>query len=361
MRNIKIDASDRQLSKLRNGHKVRIKKGTGFNLVVNPSNFNLVNKAFNKNKGLDIKLSSDELDANILSPEEQMALTGDKGVMSGSGIFKKRMSKYESESDSESDEEEMTGGRAGPLKKTSRFLRSKEGKSFTRAARPIVKKYGQKGMQMLDNYIDSVDSGDSGNMQGGRVNLLKGARKIAKNPVVRQVGKQALKYGVPVLKQVMDSYVPGSSLILDAAAPNLGKGLYAGRGLGAGMNDMDDYNIMNTMSGMQALKLAGLANANANRVLADMNARSVYGRMAVPVIPRSYDDWDAPRSRYSGGGMQMQGRGTLLDSSYGLIPAMVSQPYSANYFMQNMLPPEYQKYNDGGATIGRGLGAGMYI
>jgi len=53
---ISFDASPKQLSKLRNGHKVRIKKGSGFNLVVNPSNYHLVSRAFAKNKGVEINL-----------------------------------------------------------------------------------------------------------------------------------------------------------------------------------------------------------------------------------------------------------------------------------------------------------------
>ena len=54
---ISFDASPKQLSKLRNGHNVRIKRGTGFNLVVNPSNYHLVSRAFGHNKGVQLQLS----------------------------------------------------------------------------------------------------------------------------------------------------------------------------------------------------------------------------------------------------------------------------------------------------------------
>ena len=50
-----IDASPMQLRKLRNGHNVRIKKGTGFNLIVHPENYHLASKAFAKNKGIEVK------------------------------------------------------------------------------------------------------------------------------------------------------------------------------------------------------------------------------------------------------------------------------------------------------------------
>lgn len=79
MERVVIKASPRQLSKLRNGHKVRICKGDieggGFNLIVNPTNYNLATKAFNRGKGVMIALSPEELSAN-------------RGV-EGNGIFSK--------------------------------------------------------------------------------------------------------------------------------------------------------------------------------------------------------------------------------------------------------------------------------
>ena len=94
-----ISLSARQLSKLKKGHPVRIKKGRGFNLVVAPGNFRLASRAFAKNKGLEIKLSPEEIEANrYLSPEQhaQMAqqsktdlkaILGETPEMAGRGIF----------------------------------------------------------------------------------------------------------------------------------------------------------------------------------------------------------------------------------------------------------------------------------
>lgn len=95
---ISFDASPRQLSKIKNGHKVRIKKGAGFNLIVNPSNYNLVSRAFTKNKGVDIKLSPEEIESNKgMSPDEhqQMSEEMNKDLFQhlpyaeGGSIFKK--------------------------------------------------------------------------------------------------------------------------------------------------------------------------------------------------------------------------------------------------------------------------------
>ena len=84
MEQVKIQISPKQMSKLRNGHKVRIKKpsmeGGGINLIVSPENFSLVNRAFTRNKGSEI----------ILSPQEILANREQASSMEGQGIFGKR-------------------------------------------------------------------------------------------------------------------------------------------------------------------------------------------------------------------------------------------------------------------------------
>ena len=94
---ISLAGSERQKSKLRNGHKVRIKHGAGFNVIVNPSTYHLVSKAFNKNKGVQIQLTpeeiamnkapSPEMQAQIMGHNEHMILPNTHGALvKGSGI-----------------------------------------------------------------------------------------------------------------------------------------------------------------------------------------------------------------------------------------------------------------------------------
>ena len=64
MHKISIDASPSQLRKLRKGLPVRVKKGTGFNIIVQPHTYNRVSRAFAKNKGLELALSQEELKNN---------------------------------------------------------------------------------------------------------------------------------------------------------------------------------------------------------------------------------------------------------------------------------------------------------
>ena len=49
---ISINGSNAQKSKLRNGHKVRVKHGAGFNVIVSPNTYHIVSRAFLKNKGI---------------------------------------------------------------------------------------------------------------------------------------------------------------------------------------------------------------------------------------------------------------------------------------------------------------------
>lgn len=88
---LKIDASPTQLRKLRKGGRIRIKKGMGFNLIVNPSSYKLATRAFTKNKGVDIQLNNEELTANRNLSEDpnSVDVEGEEDVMSGNGIFSK--------------------------------------------------------------------------------------------------------------------------------------------------------------------------------------------------------------------------------------------------------------------------------
>ena len=66
-------------SRMRNGHKVRLMQGEGTQLVVHESQWSQINKAFLKNKGVQIALSPTEVSANA--------------TVEGEGIFGKKADK----------------------------------------------------------------------------------------------------------------------------------------------------------------------------------------------------------------------------------------------------------------------------
>lgn len=78
---VKIDVSPKQLSKLRRGHKVRVKKGEGFCLLVHPDRFDPISRSFNRGKGMEIALTPQEVHMNA---EHQ-----DHPAMEGRSIFSK--------------------------------------------------------------------------------------------------------------------------------------------------------------------------------------------------------------------------------------------------------------------------------
>jgi hypothetical protein len=82
MKSISISASPKQLSRLRNGHRVRIKSpigGTGIALLVDPSKFDAASRSFLKGSAYQMQLSPDELMANRSAVQE--------GEIEGQGIF----------------------------------------------------------------------------------------------------------------------------------------------------------------------------------------------------------------------------------------------------------------------------------
>ena len=82
MKVLKISASPKQVSRLRNGHAVRIKQaveGTGMNLLVDPAKFDNATRCFTKGTAYQIQLSPDEIMANKKAAQE--------GTMEGEGIF----------------------------------------------------------------------------------------------------------------------------------------------------------------------------------------------------------------------------------------------------------------------------------
>ena len=76
MKTIGIKASDKQLSKLRNGHAVRLLPGVTRQLVVDEKLHAKMSKAFAKKKGINVKLSKELIEA--------------QKSMSGEGIFSKK-------------------------------------------------------------------------------------------------------------------------------------------------------------------------------------------------------------------------------------------------------------------------------
>ena len=87
MEKVEVGVSPKQLSKIRNGHIVRVKKpmeGKGVCLVVDPSKYQLITRAFSRGKGVEVSLS----------PEEIMENMNASSTMEGKGIFGDRFDRF---------------------------------------------------------------------------------------------------------------------------------------------------------------------------------------------------------------------------------------------------------------------------
>lgn len=240
MHELQIDASPLQMRRLHKGHKVRVKKGTGFCLIVHPQTYNIASRAFNKGKGAQLQLTREEIQMNQgVSPEQH-----NPPLVSGGSI------------------------------------------SFNDAMRTLG-----SPKDKLDQYINSISG-----------NGLKD----------------------------MFSHVKLADNLNNALGTNYGY-----------------------------LKRAGLDNAIQGAKSAAMNKMGIDARMMLAPRISGMGGYGLhePHSRLVGGQLERAsvGRNGGMISSY-TPPALVSQPFSANFQFQHFLPPQYQHFNSGGASDFGGSG-----
>lgn len=244
---LRIKASEKQMSRLRNGHKCRIQKeemkGEGICLLVHPETYNPVIRAFSKNKGVMVQLTPDEI-----------LLNKAQGGMEGGSIF---------------------------------------GKKFDRGVRKLIGKKAQDTLYGVANkYVKPI--------------VQKGIREVA--TYAPQLGAEAL-----------------SGLATAVGQPELAPlGAELGSKLGSEVGK------------------AGSKYAN----------KKLDGKGLSPVGVGLY----AGSSRLMGRGSHKEVSsvgcgGNLLRGQSHLPPALMSQPFSANFQFQHTLPPAYVRHIKGNGLV----------
>lgn len=324
---IKIDASKGQLSKLRNGHPVRVKKGTGFNVIVNPGTYNLVNRAFSKNKGVQISLSPEEIQVNrepeqvmdqIQQPEDETNLF-DELPFSGQGIFGHQFDKNF----------ERVAGRKGK-KKAYKFARD--------VLNPLAK------------------TGIMAGMATGATALSALQPEFA--PVIIPVAAGVTDFMTDYLDKPSDFYDKPKTGLKGKRAGNMARQFGKAKA----------SEMMNEQFGTNYdyMSRAGLEQAMSDKLNASLSNEAVSARYGTSPSQTSLNSGlptnDPILRRYlTGSGIRkphslnMSGRGTRINESNQ--PALESQSLSANYHMKFFLPPQYQINGNG---LGMGLGSGLY-
>lgn len=292
MYHIPIDASPAQISKLRRGQPVRIKHGTGFNLLVHPETYQRVSRAFRAGKGTEIALSPPELQANaqsssgvpvaIQNPEHPQAGTGEVApTVAGSGIFGQTGDKY--------------------LKKAGiRNMAYKAGDYI----KPAVKAGGAYGLNAMGAALATVQPELAPFIPAGSA-----AASMALNDYLDHPSRYQGHSG---LKGHRANSLPAQS---------------AQAQLSQDMNNQLGTNF-------DYMRQAGLSNAVAHQMSSDMNASSVGQR---------YMGGDGLHGRHHMRQHSIVGRGGgMIQSSAYVPPAMESQPFSANFQFQHFFPPQFQ-------------------
>ena len=298
---LKIDASPSQLSKLRNGHAVRVRKGKGFNLIVHPETYHLASRAFARKKGVEIALTPQEIEANQ-NPEI-----------------------YAPAVEAHHDEEglEVSGGSI----------------------------FGKKFDRMLKRNI-----GDK------NVKLLHDVANVAK-PLVKHAMREGLKAGGEALGEYAPSLKPIIPVATEGLA-RAGDKFLEGPNAGKGLRHMHSGLIASVPHAMASkLSRAGLDKAVADASTADMASNAIKARYHAsrPATLNAGGPHNVGMGfhhhRLEHGSI---GRGANMLVNSGrpyTAPALESQPLGANFQMRFFLPPQYQIHGNGlyVGSSGRGL------
>jgi hypothetical protein len=309
---LKISASPKQISKLRNGHKVRVKpamEGKGVCVSVDPLKYNIISKTFSKGRGAELQLSPQELQMNKMGKgmcggdifgkiaEVVVDKMADKAIDKGIDMLQK-----------ESKGRGMIKG-SEEIKKKMADLRARKGKKMTGGAftnedvRPVIKEVGQ--------YLNPL----------ALVELMSGGGLGDANPLLL-------------------GYDLGHNVI----GPALYKSIY-GHPRGYGFKpDAKQIQKLNEQLGtnMDYLKQAGLGDAVSNAMSSSLIREGVDKAKSLKE--------DIGMGLYAGSGLyasSAKGRAvTSQVSGSKVIPNFLeSKPFFENNQLQYTLPVAYQKFH----------------
>jgi len=330
---IHIKASKKQLSKLRNGHKVRISpaiEGEGCNLIIHPDRYNTVSRTFNKGKGMEIQLTPEEI---VVNQEQAPA-------MEGTGIFGRKFDDLV---------RDTIGSRAKDV--------------IYEGADKYIKPTIKAGISKLATYAPELAS-----------SALSGLATASGNPEFAipagMLGYQlGSKYG-DMGSMLAQDYLDRPSAYQNRSNVGGPRNKTAPATLAGQVEQNHLFRNLNEDLGTRfgALAKANLENAVAHMDRAKMQNATVSQQLN-PYSMRAVAPDTSSRARDGRGLYAGRGLGRDLRSAYSTIkrevgsvgrgagmvgmathlpPALVSQPFSANFQFQHTLPPAYQKFSKGG-------------
>jgi hypothetical protein len=325
------------MNKMKKGLPVRVKRGKGCNLVVNPTNYNIMTRAFRKNKGTDIILSDEEIALNMApSPEEQMAimeqtnqeLASDEPV--GAGLNWKKIGKK--------------------VKKAGIKYALKKGPG-------IAKKLGSQFVKAYQNRDDDsaeFEMDGEGFGCGILKKLKKAGKKVGKTLKMSATSKKGLirQLASRTLDEIPEGLGKAAEMGVTAYTGNPAAGKAAGNvtkmGADYGRKALKDKTGYGLYAGRGFTGYDDLRRAHDGIVEGDMRTAQYIDSGIRSKLSRP-----RPLERFSSELMHrnlIQGKGVNMSNTH---QALEPQPYSANYQFKFFLPPQYQGIQDMS-------GSGMY-
>ncbi|NDB81569.1 MAG: hypothetical protein EB127_02285 [Alphaproteobacteria bacterium] len=340
---VHIQASPKQLSKLRNGRKVRIRapkpsEGEGFNLYVHPDRYSVINQTFNKGLGMEIQLTPEEILGNRqISPEYHRRVKQEQGTMSGVGIFGKKFDKLV----------EKTVG-----KKTKNAIY----KAADQLKDPIKKH--------IDTLAEHAPELGATALSG--LALAAGQPELV--PLAGMAGHHLGKALGKTSAKVAKDYLDRPSYYQDKFHSNVGGTKSNMATTLAGQMSQDKF--LDHLNSELGTNMGALAKANIGSALANSQLASMFPEpVSLNDMPDSYARYQGVKGKglwaggtappSAGGSLRRSAgivgtRGTLLKNHAKLPPALQSQPSGVNFQYQFTLPPSYQKFH-------QGEGTGLYL
>lgn len=304
---VKIDVSHKQLSKLRNGHPVRVKQGRGFNLLVHPERYDIITHTFSRGKALEIALSPEEIVANkefAMSPESHQHIEEDEnGEIIGRSIFHK----------------------------IGNFVRGavNAGRRAIKIGAPLIKdKLGGLAKEAVGRIAEQY--GVSPDVAG----LIKQGAEMGIGHLVDSAGKGISNAGGPRSRFVSNS--------LDGQLKNDAMMNVLNSHLGTNYGYLGKAGIANVMAHKERARDTGIMIGDRHHL---------NGLTGLPEGRGMGLGAGLYASNVRGRGIVGRG-GSFVSHQTSLPPALQSQPFGANFQFQHTLPPQFQKFSSGGNMVG---------
>lgn len=287
VQSVMIKVSDKQMSKLRNGHKVRVKpdmNGTGCCLIVHPQNYSIITRSFKNMKGSEISLSLEEIMLNKeVAPD-----------MQGKGIFGKKF---------------------------DRFVEKKIGK----ANKKILYRIAEQGKPIAQTALAGLIGAASAAAIGAAPEL---------SPYILPASATATALGTDYIANP-SKYQGKEGRRIAAKAGKDTALTVANKELGTNMTELNAAELRKAATAK--------AVAEAKRQAKD------YMKDAPTAEAESQATSSTLGAGLYASGRNIRGGQVGLNGGFirNLPPAMQSQPYGANFQFRSTLPPAYQKFSKG--------------